>query len=242
MRLSVKNGIICLFILMAFHGFAQEKGFNQFDAQGKRDGKWKKQYENSDQLRYEGQFKHGQETGTFKFYKPKSGNQPAATRTYNSSNDTVVMRFFSQKGFLISKGKLVNKERVDEWNYYRKNNKRQKVMTEHYKEGKLHGWKIVYFNNGKITEKQKFHNGLKDGEDYIYGENGTLLQQYNYEKNTLQGESKVYDAKGNLKSEGRYKNGLRDGIWKFYKKGKLDKTQKYPLTRSERLAEEEKKD
>ena len=41
---------------------------NKLDEAGKRHGVWKKFYPNSKQLRYEGEFNHGKEVGTFKFY------------------------------------------------------------------------------------------------------------------------------------------------------------------------------
>lgn len=242
MQLNVKNGITCLFILMVFQGFAQKEKINQFDAEGKRDGRWKKEYKNSDQVRYEGTFEHGEEVGTFKFYKPESGDQPAATKTFRANSDTVEMKFFNKKGFLVSEGKQVDKKRVGKWKYYKPNSKYQLVMAEEYKAGKLHGLKTVYFDNGQITEKKHFKNGLKNGEKLVYNKRGNLIQQYNYENDTLQGNSKVYNGRGQLKSEGRYKDGLRDGKWKFYENGKLDSTENYPLERRVKNIPKKKED
>ncbi len=231
MTLNLKNVLIPVFILWMGHAFAQDKSINQFDEQGHRHGLWKKYYKNSDQLRYTGKFEHGEEVGTFKFYKPESEGQPAATKTYHPHSDTVILKFYNPKGRLITEGKMLHKKRVGAWNYYKGSKQHPLVMTEHYKNDQLEGWKIVYYENGQITAKKHYKNGMKNGKVLIYAKNGQLLQQYHYVNDTLEGYSKVYNASGHLLSEGAYKKGLRDGKWKFYTQGKLDSIQQYPIIR-----------
>jgi len=206
MPLQVKNGFPCLFILLLFygHGFAQQ--VNQFDDQGNRNGKWEKYYKGTDQLRYEGTFKHGRETGTFKFYEPDSGDQPRATKTYQPGNDTVVLKFFNSDGILKSQGTMVDKKREGEWNYYN-GGKENLVMTEHYK------------------------NGMKDGVKLVFRKNGKPWQKYHYVRDTLQGDTKTFDRNGEIESEGHYKKGLRNGKWSFYTDGKLDSIATYKMDR-----------
>ena len=50
--------MILLFFVCVM-GWSQD--INQFDAEGKRHGVWKKNFEGTDQLRYEGEFDHGKE-------------------------------------------------------------------------------------------------------------------------------------------------------------------------------------
>ena len=62
--------------------------FNQFDSNGKRHGKWKKNFEGTEVLRYEGQFEHGKEVGVFKFYQNLENKAVlAATRTFKKDSD-----------------------------------------------------------------------------------------------------------------------------------------------------------
>lgn len=224
-----RNLFILFFISGSLSAFAQNKT-NQFDAQGKRDGRWVKTYEDSEQIRYEGTFEHGQEVETFKFYRKDSKKQPHATKTYHTKNDSVLLKFFTQKGKLVSEGNVIAKKREGKWKFYHKNNENL-MMVETYRNDSLDGLKSIYFPNGKIAEKQNYQNGIKDGKNVMYSENGTLLQEYIYKNGKLDGPSKVYDGKGILSSEGAYKNGLRHGVWKFYKNGKVDKTKKYPIDR-----------
>ncbi len=236
MGLLLKNVLTTVFILLCFQGFSQDKSINQFDAQGQRNGQWQKQYPNSDQLRYQGQFEHGKEVGTFKFYKKNSGTQPAATRIYFPNKDSVLMRYYNSDGFVVSEGYLLHKQRAGLWKYYFEKPDKQVMMIETYHKGKLNGPKKVYFSNGKIAEKKTYDHGLLQGDKLIYDETGQLRQQYHYSNDTLQGYSIVYDYKGRKSSEGNYKNGLRDGKWKFYKEGKLDSTATYPLDTKTRKA------
>ena len=60
--------VIVLFVhFFVIIAFAQKN--NQMDADGNRHGIWKKNFDNTQQVRYEGEFNHGKEIGLFKFYK-----------------------------------------------------------------------------------------------------------------------------------------------------------------------------
>jgi antitoxin component YwqK of YwqJK toxin-antitoxin module len=133
----LKNGFTFLFILSSSVLFAQEKDLNQFDAQGKRHGKWMKTFEGTDQIRYKGQFNHGKETGTFKFYKFGEDKHPNATKTYNENNELVVAKFYTKKGKLLTEGFFKGKKREGEWIYYHKKNTDVVMMKEHYVNNKL---------------------------------------------------------------------------------------------------------
>ncbi len=225
-----KTGMILAFsTLWMGQIHAQTTPINQRDTEGKRHGVWKKFYDHTEQLQYEGTFKHGKETGTFKFYSPKGG-KPIATKTYRAKDDTLVLKFYNQSGdFLKSEGTMVGKSREGIWKYYKKGYKENLLMTEAYHNNQLHGAKTIYFPDGKITEIEHYSHGQKEGKKQVYSFNGQLLQSYTYKNGKLHGPSTVYDASGEKISEGAYKNGLRYGEWKFYTKGKLDSTQTYPI-------------
>ncbi len=200
---------------------------NQMDAQGKRHGLWKKMYPGNKQVRYEGTFEHGKEIGTFKFYCEKCKSQPSVVKEFNTSNSIFEVKYYTVKGKLVSEGKMDGKDRIGEWLYYPK--KFSTIMTrEQYKNGKLDGKKITYYPNGKVTEETNFVNGLKEGENNYYSPEGVLLKKLKYRNDQLVGEAFHYDASGALMIEGFYKEGRKDGIWKYYKRGKLVLEEKYP--------------
>jgi len=229
----IMQNAFLFYFLIFFTGTIVAQQYNQFDADGKRHGKWRKRYDNSDQIRYEGAFDHGKEIGEFKFYKPSSGNDsPTATKTFFKNNDTIRMKYFTAKGKVISEGGMIGKVRVGKWVYYH-NGSTKIMMTEHYNpNGKLTGEQATYFDNGKLTEKTMFVDGKRQGKRVMYSEKGTLLKEFFYENDKLHGLTKYYDTEGNLIIEGNYKRDRKDGIWKYYEKGKLKEEKSFPKGKS----------
>lgn len=198
------------------------QNINQLDDKGERHGFWKKNYENTDQPRYEGEFKHGKEIGNFKFYKLVDKTSVlSATKEFNENDQIAVVKFFSSTGKLISEGKMDGKLFIGKWTYY--HNKTNVVMSiENYNEkGELHGEKIVFYENGQIAERSNFINGKQEGLSTWYSEKAVVLKEFLYENDELHGMSKYYDSNGQLVAEGKYKRGKKHGIWKYYTDGKL---------------------
>lgn len=223
----LKYTLPSLLFLLSPAIFSQNKEINQYDADGKRHGLWKKQYENSSQIRYEGEFNHGREIGVFKFYGPTSENQPQATKQFSEENDSVTVTYFNQKGNITSEGKMIGKNREGKWKYFHKTHPKQLMMVENYRDDQLEGWKQVFFPNGQLTEKTYYENGQRNGEKFVYGENGQLIQHYHFKNDQLHGHSEVYDGYGKLLSKGNYKNGLRVGEWIFFDEDGKENTVRY---------------
>lgn len=214
--------------LTAPTAIAQEK--NQFDEKGERHGYWSKNFEGTNQPRYEGQFVHGTETGLFKYYKLVEGKSVlSATKDFNTETGTAEVRFLSSTGNLISEGKMKGKLYIGPWVYY--HNKSDIVLsTETYNDnGKLQGERIVYYPDGKIAERIIYDNGKIDGLSTWYLENGKVLKELNYSSGELHGPAKYFNPEGILIVEGQYKNGKKDGIWKYYEDGVLTETKDFTL-------------
>ncbi|MBT8310060.1 MAG: toxin-antitoxin system YwqK family antitoxin [Flavobacteriaceae bacterium] len=207
--------------------FAQQS-YNQFDNDGKRHGIWKKNFEDTKQLRYQGEFNHGKEVGLFKFYKlVKKKSVLTATKLFNSDSDISEVTFLATNGNIISKGKMNGKKYVGEWLYY--HNDSDKVMTqENYNDdGLLHGDKSVYFNNGQLAEHMSFVNGKAEGNAKNYTEKGIVIKDFNYKNGEMHGSYKDYTPKGELIVEGQFKNGKKNSIWRYYENGELQKEKNY---------------
>lgn len=226
---KMKNLAIFLFFGIIFSSvscFSQDK-INQTDAQGQRNGVWRKMYPNTQQLRYEGTFDHGKEIGEFNFYCEECKDKPMATKNFSAKDDVADVKYFTIKGKLVSEGKMKGKERIGEWVYYQEKSK--EVMTrENYVNGKLDGKVTTYYPNGKITEETNYKNGKKEGEENYYSLEGMLLKKFRYKNDKLEGPAFYYDAYGNLVIEGFYKNEKKHGLWKYYKDGKVTLEETYP--------------
>ncbi|MGS2726832.1 toxin-antitoxin system YwqK family antitoxin [Psychroserpens sp. BH13MA-6] len=222
----MKKPFIFIYILTVFTlGLNAQNIVNQFDKDGNRHGVWRKYFDKTKELRYEGEFDHGKEVGTFKFYTLKGGKSVlSATKVFNPNSNQVAVKFLSSTGKLISEGQMIGKLYYGKWIYY--HNKSDAIMTiEYYNDqGKLEGERQVFYPNGNTAEKSHYINGMLDGESIWYAENGTVLKRFLYKNDELNGITKYFDAEGNIKAEGLYRNNLKHGVWSYYEDGKLVET------------------
>lgn len=200
------------------------------DDDGERHGVWSKNYPNTDQIRYEGQFDHGKETGLFKYYTLDKGKSVlSATKEFDPDTGIAKVKFISAKGKLISEGEMNGKLYMGKWVYY--HNKSNAVMsTETYNEnGNLEGEKLVFYEDGQIAEKVFYRDGKIEGVNTWYSENGKVLKEFVYKDDELHGISKFYNGDGVLVTEGEYRNGQKHGIWKYYEDGKLKEEKDFTI-------------
>lgn len=220
-------------MLLLFLGLAtvlSAQDINQLDEKGERHGLWKKNFEKTDQPKYEGKFDHGQEIGTFKFYKLVEGKSKlSATREFLPDSDNINVKFFSSKGKLISEGMMKDKIYIGKWVYYQ-NKSKGILMTENYNDkGILEGEKLVYYENGKVAEKAIYVNGNIDGTSLWYSEKGIVLKEFTYKNGELHGIAKYYDSDGKMLAEGSYRNDKKYGTWKYYENGELKEEKDYTI-------------
>mgnify|MGYP000101618058 CR=1 FL=1 len=217
----MKQIVITLIIgFLSYSGFAQ--AINQFDADGKRHGVWKKNFEGTNQMRYHGQFEHGKEVGEFRFYKYiKKKSLLTATKQFNSSDNSAMVKFLASNGKVISEGKMRGKLYIGKWNYY--HNKSDVVMTlENYdNNGLLQGERFIYYKDGQIAEKANYETGKLQGRSIWYSLKNVVLKSFIYDNDELHGIAKYYNGKGELLAEGQYKRGKKAGIWSYYEDGKI---------------------
>jgi len=200
--------------------------YNQLDNNGQRHGLWKKNFKDTKQIRYEGTFDHGKETGLFKFYKLVNKKSVlSATKLFN--NGIADVTFLASNGKTISKGKMKAKLYIGEWLYYHNNS--DSIMTKEYynENGELDGEKTVYFKNGQIAETVAYVNGKEHGKAVNYSDKGVLIKVFTYSEGELHGVYKDYNFEGTLIVDGQFKEGKKHGRWKYYKNGKLTKEKNY---------------
>lgn len=223
MKLILKIIVVGLVFLTSFNMEAQDKS-NQFDADGKRHGVWKKFYNNG-RVRYVGQFNHGKEIGTFKYYSAATSEFPIVVKEFNSANNTAAVSFFTKKGDLESKGLMIGKNREGKWLYFHVDGKTV-MVEENYKNGKLHGAYKTFYNSGKPTELAHYKDGQLSGNFKKYSIKGHLYQDFNYENGKLNGPAIYYNRKsGQLTTKGQFKDDIRVGTWENYVDGELVSTE-----------------
>lgn len=216
----MRTVLFSLVLLLNLSTTHAQDDLNSYDNEGKRHGSWKVNFaEDPGQTRYEGQFENGKEVGLFKFYQ-LGYNKPAATKLFSADSDIAEVTYYSQKGKVISEGKMRDTVRIGEWNYYHKNSD-ELMMVEKYEDGVLNGEKLTYYENGKLAERSFYKNGDPHGEKILYSEKGVILEHLTYENGELHGPAKFYNGKGDLLTEGNFKRDMHDGTWKYYENGEL---------------------
>ena len=196
----------------------QAQKINQFNANKKRTGVWKKYYSNK-RIRYVGEFENGKEVGVFKFYDITTSDHPIIIKSYFEDSDSLFVQFFSLKGKLQSEGVMNDRNRVGKWQYYFIDGE---VLSEkNYENGKLEGDAITYYPDGKVAEFTSYENGLKSGVNSKYSSEGILIEEVTFKNGRENGLAKYFDLEGNLKEKGSYKNGNRIGNWDYYIDGEI---------------------
>jgi antitoxin component YwqK of YwqJK toxin-antitoxin module len=219
------------FFLLLCSSLLCAQNINQLDGNGKHHGIWKKNFDGTNVIRYEGEFLHGKEIGLFKFYKNISNKAVlTATKLFNESDNKAEVTFLASSGKVISEGFMDGKLYVGTWKYYQKASN-QLLTLEHYNDaGKLEGERYVYYPNGQIAEKETYLDGLLHGVSQWFSEKNVVLKEYIYEKGVLNGMARFYNPKGELVTEGIYKQGKKHGIWNYYENGKLTEEKDFTVT------------
>jgi len=215
-KLRYRSLLFFLILFVSGMAIAQEK-INQFDAQGRRTGVWKKYYDNKN-IRYEGQFEAGKEIGVFNYYGELNSKQPTIVKTFSEAGGTAQVTFFYDDGILQSEGSMNGTNRIGKWLYYNTNGKTI-ISEENYENGLLNGTSTTYFDSGKITEVLTYKNGELHGDVLRYSSDGILLDDLQYENGKLQGAAKYYDVAGKLLRKGDYENDEKVGNWEFFENG-----------------------
>tara|TARA_R110002020_G_scaffold410328_1_gene620081 strand:- start:14 stop:739 length:726 start_codon:yes stop_codon:yes gene_type:complete len=91
------------------------------------------------------------------------------------------------------------------------------------KNGFLHGFRILFDEDGMMEQKETYKNSYLNGPNITYYKNGTIKSESSYKNGKLNSDKIDYDESGNILN----KTTIVDGIsYKyFYKQGKLTSTE-----------------
>lgn len=215
------NKIAIVLFLSSF--FIQAQTINKFDSNKKRHGIWKKNYK-SGKIRYQGQFNHGKEIGTFKFYSRVSSEHPVIIKEFNKTDNTAKVSFYTVDGIKESTGFMQGKNRIGKWIYYHKGGKTI-MQVENYVNGLLHGSYKTFYPNGKLTIETTYKNGKLDGVYKKYSIKNKLIELLTYKNGILNGPAELYDRNtGLIYEKGNYVDDIKLGEWSYYIDGKFTHT------------------
>ena len=209
----MKKHFVILLLIIGFTGLNAQ--INQFDANGKRYGLWRKNYPNGN-LKYTGKFNHGKEIGTFKHYSITDSRQPIIVRVFKPNSNIAEVTFYNLNGNIESQGNMQGKKKIGKWIYFHKDGK-SVMIEENYTNGKLEGAYKTFYPDGKPTVITHYKNGKLEGKYLRYSIKNKIYEDFTYHLGKLNGYAIYYDRRtGKKLEEGDYKNGVKIGIWKFY--------------------------
>lgn len=207
--------ILFLFAFTTIGAFAQ---VNQKDAQGRKQGVWKKPYENSSAYVYVGQFKDDKPVGKFTYFY-ESGKTKIIMNFWKDGK-TSYANMYHETGYLMARGKYLNRKKDSTWVHY--DDRGIISSQEDYKKGKLDGQSVVFYepSNGqyKVMEYAYWKAGLQHGEYKKYHPNAKVAEEGNYVDGNKHGEIKHYHPNGRIALIERYKYAVKHGYQIAYDK------------------------
>lgn len=204
-QFSIFSLIVILSLAYSAVSFGQN--LNQTDANGLKQGQWKKLYSN-ERVRYEGQFKNDKPFGLFKYYYDNGKLQA----TNNHIGDgTVANHVYHKNGKIKAKGIYKQQKKDSLWQYFNENE--LLVLEETYILDTLHGAQKTYYENQQLGEETHFSHGVKQGVWKKFFDNGKPWIDASYEDGNLDGKFVMYRGDGKRKVQGTYTKGIRTGVW-----------------------------
>lgn len=194
-----------LSIILVFAVSVSYGQINKKDDQDRKQGPWQKSYPGSTTLQWKGQFKDDKPYGKFIFYYEYGGIR--VIMNYRKDGKTSDAKMYHETGYMMAKGKYVNKEKDSLWVYY--HDKGIVSYQEEYKQGKLHGQQVIYYRP-------------KDDGKY------KVAEYYNWKDGKLHGDYKKYHPTTRLAEEGKWENGKRVGkVTKYWENGQKQNVYNY---------------
>ena len=210
----MKQLILSLSFFISLSVFA----LNITDAQGLRQGQWRKLYPNGQPM-YEGTFKDDKPVGEMKRYY-EDGKIRSIQQFIEGTDNFIIRNFDQNSGKLVSKGAFRGQLRDGEWQCFSGD---VMIMSEQWQDGKLSGVTRIFNLNGTLIEEVNWLNDMMVGVRKRFFDDGKLFiaQEYNSVA-ALTGEVRMYFDNGVLAAKGTYREGKKDGNFEFFNPDRTD--------------------
>ncbi|MBK8340012.1 MAG: hypothetical protein IPK99_08460 [Flavobacteriales bacterium] len=207
--MSIRLLALILLLLAAASSVAQ---VNQNDAQGRKQGLWRKNWAESEQVRYNGTFKDDKPVGRFTYYSTEGLVESIVDHYADGSG--AHGRHFHPNGKVMAEGRYVGQAKDSTWVYLDANGLRR--SQEQWKNGRKQGEELSFFDDGTISERITFVNGLQEGLHEQFFPGGQVKYRGSYVRGEGEGVMTWYQPDGKKEVEGHMVSGQRDGIWYYF--------------------------
>jgi len=185
---------------------------NQYDNGDRKHGKWERKHTKTNNLRYEGQFHHGNPVGEFRYYY-EDGKLRTVT-SYSDSGAVCYAVSYFDNGEKHAEGEYLHRRRNGKWLFY--DGYGNIISEEHYLRGKKHGESITFMPDGQLIEVMNYSEDKAHGEWKRYYSTGQLHIHGYLKNNNWEGEFKFYSMQGSIFADGLYSGSLKQGDWRFF--------------------------
>lgn len=211
--------VVCLSVI----AFAQT-----VDANGKKQGYWKKKDEKTNRLVYEGMFKDDKPQGLFKYYYP-GDTTVRTTMNFKQDGKYAYSTMFHQNGKKMAYGKYIGENKDSVWTYY--DDKAVLISKETFLLGKKHGKSQVFLPDGVVSEECEYKNDKKNGPFKQYFDKTHVKGEGQYIDGLIDGKASYYFPNGVAAATGFYKKGVKTGPWIYRESdGKIKEKELYSQT------------
>jgi len=213
------------------------------DAQGRKQGYWKKKDEKTGKILYEGEFKDDKPVGKFIHYYPGDTVRRAVMYYYDGGRIAYANLYHQTTGKIMAQGKYVNEKKDSVWTYYDEGG--IMISKETWKEGMKEGKSFVYLDDGQIVEECSYKNDKKHGPYKQYYPDKRIKCEGTYENGEKHSKFTWYYPDGKIYQVGNYINGKPEGVFLIFEKdGKIKEKQVFAngqLLKGKQAEEYEKK-
>ena len=189
-------------------------------------GEFTEYYKNG-QIKVKGNYKDGLRDGEFKFYSENNKylgsvfykNKEIIKNTLSKEdkeNLSTSFEFADMALFLRSTTRDIVGATTDVYP-----NGKPRIYMPYSVNGELHGDYIEFYEDGKISYKITYENGIRQGKSISYLESGKSIGETNYIDGKKEGKS-LETFEGMIQMKANYKNNKIDGdMFLYYPSGKL---------------------
>jgi antitoxin component YwqK of YwqJK toxin-antitoxin module len=198
--------------------------WNQTDAQGQRQGYWKKSHPDGT-LMYRGFFKDGKPVGKMRRYYENGARR--ADMVYLEGTGITYAKVYYRNGKLAAEGKYIKMVKDSVWKYYSYYSD-DLMYSETYKTGLKDGESRKFYPGGQVAEIMTWQMDKKHGLWKQFFEDSTIRLVSWHDSNLIHGRYQVYNRNLVLIMDGEYDHGKMDKTWHFYdESGKEEHTLHY---------------
>ena len=185
------------------------------------------EYYRNGQIKVKGNYKDGLRDGEFKFYSENNKylgsvfykNKEIIKNTLSKEDEenlSTNFEFADMALFLRSTTRDIVGATTDVYP-----NGKPRIYMPYSVNGELHGDYIEFYEDGKISYKITYENGIRQGKSISYLESGKSIGETNYIDGKKEGKS-LETFEGMIQMKANYKNNKIDGdMFLYYPSGKL---------------------